>query len=1722
MQKSIKGKALSVLLSVMLVFTFIPIAPHAAAYAASYDKTQEVLELHGDDECKSNVAEMQKLLSAPKLSLWRIVGIDEGNSKKYESLANAANDWLLADGERFKIEYQENKGTFLSPNFQWVDKGSFTVRVYDEVTVKLDLTGADGSADFAGAVKVNGEAVSSEGGKTVRVYRSGDGSSSTLSIGAIEGHSVSVSRSDDKPISSGSTSVGPLTGDLTITVAYAKESSNSFALGEGSAKFVKSATVNSESLLDGASVSVEKDQSAAIAIQTDKNAGYFISGLNITGGVAVDSVEVGGLTASASIGNAGEGNSYTVSVEGAPAMTVAASPSIEYNDTNKTDYAALKDQIVSKVAFAAFDDVASDGGVKTVEYLAREATWAGSIQLTPEVWKPIDWKTPSDWGSVDVDSVGSKEFGKNSTEKVRVSWDVDNANGVDYKVEFDVSLNDTRVETKIVVPNATITIPSSTWEAWGESSDKWEEGILGLLGAKLVEKDSDQEINDASVKLQLKFNPASVYPLDPSAPDSPYAATVSFAGDGAYKASESDPVTINVEPKPTDCTIKLGSATNVRAAKVVVGDKSNELTAAGFSIAENTDFQISVEPAEGCYVKSIKVTQNGAQVGFGNLVYSKTVATTDAIKAGTNLTYTVDVECVEVGIVLRDANPAISWNDLMDSANADDVKAAEEAIFALVDLDKSVPGLSLENATVEYDAGGLVGFKSVGYQPEGITAPLQHKFGQKIEIGEEKTETIRISFAGDDEYPAAKYEGKISLQDNRIETAVKLKTGQSIVYSPDITDAQIYNLVFESLGATATGDDAVVESPVAKFGGDDPNMTVSYDDIHAGTVNVTVKYLGSKKFAPSEASVDITVEKAPSSVSIDSQTISYKDVSSIDSIISTDPEGVSYISFAMGLDFQEGETHLHLNLPAFVDLSALDGRPDLKAFVEGILNGIYANLEGEVTVSGLSTALKNALTALESVSGYVNIDAQTIQQLITLLESIENLEGVGDLKVKVTVNDVIVPQNSGVYLVGAVTADANYKTSSGLGYLVIKPNATQVDLAFNMEDDNGFIPAHKIKGGKFDLGSHVVRGELTDEQHAAATDKLKNIYFGVMTDGSTVTSNDPLSDFGAYTQIAYISDFGNEMFWAKPITRAYAVVGDLAVVEFVDEAGQPNNDRQFIYDGQPKAMKAVAKDRSDNPLTAGTISYHYLGIEGDAEGYSSSEAPSEAGAYVVVATYTEPGNLYAGAAVGAMVIKPAEANVTVTSVTHTYDGNAVNVSSMVEVTPDDVQVAVLTAGLAVDGDFSENGLNDVAGAVNIDFPAKVDKVLKKILPDAYDKGIAPSALVEKASDVREKLQAAGYDTAALDQVIGLLEGASDKAKLTFKEQSDANPSAIGVYFVAAVVMDPNYQAASASGTLVIAPEVTQATLVWNNPDLGIIEHPDLNAGTPDFGAHVDRNAAADARGAANQNQGAADNIKYLFVGIDSNDKPVVASEPRDLPNGAYTQVACLCDGVSASMTIASPISRSLIVVPAEAKVEVADKEVLYDGNPHACEVTVAEADGTPIDDPERLTLLSVRYVGKTAEGADYDSSDAPSAVGTYTVIATYDERDEYNHRVRFGADQGTLTIVKNEEVPGGDNGSGGNGGDGGNGDGGDNNGGGDSENPNPPAGGDNGGSDDSAAKPGSPSDGQGDSPKADKKGDKAVIAETSDLAPLAVGFAVVAAVAAAAVALVARRRASLR
>ena len=115
-----------------------------------------------------------------------------------------------------------------------------------------------------------------------------------------------------------------------------------------------------------------------------------------------------------------------------------------------------------------------------------------------------------------------------------------------------------------------------------------------------------------------------------------------------------------------------------------------------------------------------------------------------------------------------------------------------------------------------------------------------------------------------------------------------------------------------------------------------------------------------------------------------------------------------------------------------------------------------------------------------------------------------------------------------------------------------------------------------MKNG-YDLGayvSNVYEGTVTD-----ATAHLKTLFVGVDTDGNfVITENQTEITYGAYTEIAFITDFGNTMYYAKPIVRSFVVTKDIVNVHFVDENGNINHERLFAY-GADATMNAYAFDK---------------------------------------------------------------------------------------------------------------------------------------------------------------------------------------------------------------------------------------------------------------------------------------------------------------------------------------------------------------------------------------------------------------------------------------------------------------------------------------------------------------------------------------------------------------
>ncbi len=1240
---------------------------------------------------------------------------------------------------------------------------------------------------------------------------------------------------------------------------------------------------------------------------------------------------------------------YTVKVTTAPVITFNGG-TISYNKLMSPANDALP-QIKALVTAAdgiSTDDLSYGYYYATLPVVGTELYW----YLTANTTETVNY------------TFGPSGDETETTEKIRVIYTSTDKRYPDVTVYADVKCVDDRETPVLTLKNAEKVYELTDALA---ASVAYNEVFVSL-------KANDTDIDAAFENMTVTCVAADV---DENGYGK-YTVTATFNETAEYHNSNTATATITIVKPNFTATVKNGT---VDGSVVKRGDV--DLADGAVTVeAEEDKVTLTVTPDSGKYISSVSV-ENASDT---DVTFNGTVATvTFSTKRDT--VYTVNV--VTGNAVLSAHDGEICVNEYVTN------EQIIEAILALVDADSSVPVPSDDGTfTVTYYAGIVPVFEtalweSIDYSP---LTPLAHAFGAN------ETEQVRITYDADgDKYPETTATITVTIVDSRQEALLTLKEGQSTVYSPELTEKDVFELVFDSLIGGEDGNN------IEAVYGEDISLTI--DSLNAGTYTVTVIYAGNAQYAPATGSVEFTIEKADCEVVVESQTVSYAQRDTVSGMIYTDPDGVKKITFVVGLNVAEGKSYVHVDLPSIIDIDSIENET-VKAIIEPIVNQLNEGLDSTLTLSELADYLETAIEALESVEDIIgielpiNIDTEVLNSLVSALRTISELDGVGDMDIKVTVDGNIVPENSGVYLVGAVTADNNYNTDASVGYLVIVPDTVEATLGFNIDDENGIITRGSILSGDYDLGSHVEKNGLTDAQHATATERLHNIYLGINTDGTFYISNEPSAEIGAYTQIAYIVDWGNEVIWAKPIVRAYVVIADLVDVKFIDENGNENNDRIFTYDGTPKGMTAKAFDRDGNELDSSNITYYYIGIEGDAEGYYSSEAPTAAGAYTVTAVYLDENHTHAGVAVGAMIIAPADAEISVDNVVHVYDGTAVKVTDMITKTPDDAKMTVIVAGIDVNGDFSENGFAAVDGVVNVDFPARVDKVLANVIPDAYTNGVTVKTFVEALEKAKSALESAGIDTAAIDDIIEMLSAMPDSVTLTFKETSEINPVAIGAYVVAAVITDPDYKADADIGTLFIIPEITEAELQWNYNDLnGIITRPVLDI--------VDLNAIAFVDGVADDELTAR--IEYIIVGVDENGNAVFTNDASNLPNGIYTQVAYIIDEISADMYVAKPIIRSFILVEQTVDVEVTDKTVTYDGNAHAVDIKVTDLAGNEITG-ERLNNLTVTYTGVNLTDGLYRSSEAPVNAGVYVVTAVYVEYDENGNREYVGLDIGTLTI----------------------------------------------------------------------------------------------------------------
>lgn len=656
---------------------------------------------------------------------------------------------------------------------------------------------------------------------------------------------------------------------------------------------------------------------------------------------------------------------------------------------------------------------------------------------------------------------------------------------------------------------------------------------------------------------------------------------------------------------------------------------------------------IKVMPKEGYAVSKILVNGESMALNFDD-----GVATVKFKPDTTTEKYLVDVKTTLVRMTLNAAEMN-AFGDLSSAAIFNAVYSAKDSYPELSAADVKVEYLAysieLMNKTYEWwvEPGTEVSLsKFLSQYGLGSLASYIPTESAPHEFGAQSTERVRVSFAGDDKYCAVSAETTVAMIDLRTTTKVELNTGVEVTYGA--TAEEILALVFKGVYA----DKAVVTDKVT-------DVSITMDSLNAGTRKATVVFAGNNDYAPSVAEVEVTIKKAAGKIEVESYTGKYgTDVNVSDMFNSNGNRFEIVMGMNTGANLSaDAGTVIMVNMPAIIDLNTIEDAT-VRALAEKVMDAVNDKLSGTMTVAELKAALEEALPYVEMVedAGYeININANTLNMLINVLNQMSELEGVGDVYLQVTIDKDIVLKDAGAYLVAGIVADSNYTTAVNGGYAVITPDGYRAELGWNVEEENGIITLEALRNG-YDMGASVTsvaEGNIDD-----ANAHVYSVFFGVNKAGEMVLTQDKNElDIGAYAQVAFILDAGNTMYYAEPITRAFLVAADIVKVQFVDQNGKVNNDRVFAY-GDDATMNAVALDRTTGEVeTAGTMYYLYLGLQANGEVYNSNVAPTRPGAYTVIAMFVGTDEMNVGAAVGALVIEPINPEFYAEDNKVQYDGN---------------------------------------------------------------------------------------------------------------------------------------------------------------------------------------------------------------------------------------------------------------------------------------------------------------------------------------------------------------------------------------------------------------------------------------------------------------------------------
>lgn len=474
-----------------------------------------------------------------------------------------------------------------------------------------------------------------------------------------------------------------------------------------------------------------------------------------------------------------------------------------------------------------------------------------------------------------------------------------------------------------------------------------------------------------------------------------------------------------------------------------------------------------------------------------------------------------------------------------------DYAATAKAIYnAVVASTVNPEGLTAADVTVEYnvDKTGITD----SFKPLNETNATGFvKFGTG-------TWEIRISWAGNQTYRGNHVDVNVTTTDNRLASAVALKSGASFTYNmnanamkqaifdnvidwdnstlPAKETLSLNNFVIEYYGKVILFDGGI-DSEIKGWA---PIEGKSYDlgDLNLGTYpkmgagenqSIRISYKGNADYRPSEtAEGTVTVNKAKVSVKVNSTNI-YADEQVPANFITTDPADEFDIYTIYAGVTSSVSTGVYLDLPDRYTNNAV-----LK-LLDPIVEKLYGKSFTQMMNDGVTVGELRELFSTQELLDLLdklNIDTGTFGQILSV---INKLPGVMD-SVRIGFGT---PNRAGLYTVTAITDSKNYETGVGFGFLLTKMRFSGPKLTWNDEILNGKLTAEQAK--TFNFGATLwYNGKPVEDQSS-----VHYLYSGFTSSWRVYSSTTTApTEPGRYVVTVCILG-GNYM--AAPITRSFQI-----------------------------------------------------------------------------------------------------------------------------------------------------------------------------------------------------------------------------------------------------------------------------------------------------------------------------------------------------------------------------------------------------------------------------------------------------------------------------------------------------------------------------------------------------------------------------------------------------